>query len=131
MNYQRLGLMIAGMTQDQRDANVTVLLKLEGEVFSIHDFVTRWPNISSQEGRRLGVPKVDGVIDQDHPYLVLVSCGRDTKTEIETAISVFNLLDPKPILNDEENGMLEGAIAVLESADLMDENGDLIDEDGE
>lgn len=49
--------------------------------------------------------------------------------DIETALRLFNLYDPKPSLVYEEETLLNEAIEVLEDNGLMDENGNLIDED--
>jgi hypothetical protein len=51
--------------------------------------------------------------------------------DLDTALSIFSLLNPKPMLNEEEQSLFDRAADILEENCLLDEKGELKDEDQE
>jgi hypothetical protein len=49
--------------------------------------------------------------------------------DIETAKIIYNMYDPRPMLNDEEQSLFSKACDTLLENDLMEEDGTLVNEE--
>lgn len=70
MTYRQLLEKLKAMSDEQLDGmDVTVFLMETDEVFPVTDFVTDW----STDREAKGVDQVEGVLDDDHPYLIVLA----------------------------------------------------------
>jgi len=67
MTWKQLSDKILAMPQEQQETDLSVLLMTTNEVMPVIEFVTDW----STERESKGVDQVDGVLDNDHPYLTV------------------------------------------------------------
>ena len=67
MNWNELKNQIEKMSDEQRDTDVTVTCLQQGEIFAVIDFVTDW----TTEKEAKGIDLVEGVLDDNHPYLAI------------------------------------------------------------
>ena len=67
MTYKDLRDILDRLPQDKLDCDVTALLMDSDEVVGVMDFVTTWKD----ECELKGVPQVEGILDEGHPYLTI------------------------------------------------------------
>lgn len=72
ITYKQIGDMINKMTVDQKWCDVTVLLMNEDEVFHVSNLVVDWDK-GSEKGYASGVDLVDGVLDENHPFFIVIT----------------------------------------------------------
>ena len=74
MTWKQLSDKILTLPQEQQETDLSILLMTKDEVMPVIDFVTDWgagSRLSDADIAAMGVSQVDGVLDENHPYLTV------------------------------------------------------------
>ena len=71
MTYRELERRLQEIPEDHMDDDATVLLMGPEQVIPVMDFVTSWDGPFFREKEAYGIDKVDGVLDDGHPYFTV------------------------------------------------------------
>lgn len=72
MTWLELANKIEKMSLEQQETDVTVALLNSSETTPVLDFVSDWDE-SKSEHEEVGLDFVEGVLDDDHPYLTIAN----------------------------------------------------------
>lgn len=72
MTWLQLADKIRTMSSEQQETDVTIALLNSSEAVQVLDFVSDW-NESKSEREEVGLDFVEGVLDDNHPYLTIAN----------------------------------------------------------